>query len=251
MSMNRSTTLQSLALHSSAASQPRQKQDLIQRSEALLKLQHPELAPLDVVHESSGTRLIAHPVVGPTLHDLLQWRRETPYGLSEVLELLAPLCDALEYMHTQNIAHGNLHPNVIVQTAHRLVLTGFAGVAPLGPVGYRAPEHTTASPSGDVYALAIIVYELLTGDLPSSGIGSALLPPGVDRVLARALASQPHQRYHSPKAFLQALAATQYIVDVEQQDDISFAERYGYALVILLLTIISGVFMGLLIGQLV
>lgn len=181
---------------------------LSRRERALLHLRHAHIAPMYLDVQQGAARIATEPMPGPTLADQLAWRRKTPFGVPEVLESLRPVAHALEYAHRQGVAHGHLFPGAIVQMPEGAVVTGFAEQSVRGRT-YRAPEaNGAATPSGDVYALALIAYEMLTGVLPNSRTPARRLPRGVDRVLARALASNPRDRYHSPLRLLNALETT-------------------------------------------
>jgi serine/threonine protein kinase len=185
---------------------------LDRRQQALLKLRHPQIGPMYAYRESGQPRIGGVLLPGSTLADRMRRRRQAPYNLTETLELLTPVAHALEYIHSQNIAHGNLHPAAIVYMPSQAILTAFAGSAEPGPAIYRAPEQRpeTISAQSDVYALAVIAYELLTGYLPGSeASGAATLPRGIDLVLTRALSRQPRRRPRSAQALIDGLQAAQ------------------------------------------
>lgn len=191
-------------LRLSMAGKPR----LSRREQMLLRLRHPNIAPMYLDRWRNEFRVATEPMPGPTLADQIHWRQTIPFGVAEVLELLSPTANALEYAHKQGVVHGNLHPGAIVQMPDGPVLNGFNGTDAHHARMYRAPEaiERQATPSSDVYALALISYQMLTGTLPGSARPALRrLPRGIDQVLARALASDPRQRYASPARFLHAL----------------------------------------------
>lgn len=185
----------------------RRSPQLSRRDRALLRLRHPHIAPLYLDRQCATPCVATESMPGPTLADQLAWRRAVPFGLPEVLETLTPVADALTYAHAQGVAHGNLFPGAIVQMPDGPVLTGFA-TAEAGSRAYQSPDATAPTPSSDVYALALIVHEMLTGTLPGGTRSGRRLPRGIDHVLARALAHDPRQRPATPLRFLHSLETT-------------------------------------------
>jgi serine/threonine protein kinase len=150
----------------------------------------------------------------------------TPAGLARLRRAFARLADALEALHALGLVHRDLHPaNVRVTPAGRVVLLDL-GTLPrvgdahdparaVGPVSHAAPElgdERPLAPASDWYALGVLLFEALTGDLPFSGAGRdafvrkqtvsapspALLvrgvPPDLDALCAALLATSPRLR---------------------------------------------------------
>jgi len=163
-------------------------------------------------------------------------RRMTRKKLScaETVQLISALCDALEHAHERGVVHRDLKPgNILFDTSGRphvadfglARLAGEHGVVPsvtmsnavVGTRGYMSPEQLASSKyidrRTDIFALGVILYELLTGELP---VGAWSPPsaarqdigPVFDDVVARALKPDPEQRYESAKAMAQAIRQT-------------------------------------------
>jgi serine/threonine protein kinase len=130
------------------------------------------------------------------LADLLAngWRPER----AEALRLLRGVADALDHAHGQGIVHGDLEPATVLVAADGSALVAhfglarLVGAAPLpGGTGLRygspahvAPERVVAGalgPPADVYALAVIAHQLLTGAVPTGTPEDAVLRRGLDR----------------------------------------------------------------------
>lgn len=202
-------------------------------------------------------------VAGETLAARLA--RVGKLSLEECLTILEPLCDALGLAHSKNLLHRDLKPaNVLVGDLNGrplVKLLDFGIVKLLQPdeqvsqltaVGqvfgtplYMAPEHLmgmTLTPQADLYSLAVMVYELLTGqppaqhndlrkllDLkmkppPSVTTHIASLPSGLDGVFAKALHANPEQRYATAGDFFHAVQ-TVYKQKTQEMLSAAFAKQ--------------------------
>lgn len=205
-------------------------------------LQHPHIVPLLDSGEADGLLYYVMPLIeGESLRDRLA--RERSLGVDEALRLTRELADALQYAHDSGILHRDLKPeNVLVSRGHamlvdfgiarlrtqpgdeRLTRTGTA----VGTPAYMSPEQATGdhdlSPASDVYGLASILYEMLTGEPPFTGpTFEAILvkrftrpaprprtlradtPTATDLAVTRALARDPADRFTSARDFASAL----------------------------------------------
>ncbi len=166
---------------------------------------------------------------GISVADLL---RKGPLDPARALRIAAAAADALDEAHARGVLHRNLSPNaLLLAPGDRPSLAGFAPApdedAP-GPVapGHRSPEQLFASPEEvdartDVYSLASVLYEMLTGRAPFDDPDPFLAlrrleledpaPPGiskdVDAAVLRALAKDPSARYPAARDFAAALRA--------------------------------------------
>ena len=148
------------------------------------RLTHPNIAHLLDAGATGDGRpyLVMERVQGEPITDHC---RRPEVGVRDLLVLMATVCDAVHEAHRQLVVHRDLKPsNVLVEAAGRVKLLDF-GIAKLladpdegetvrgGPVlltpAYAAPEQLTgeaATTATDVYALGVLLYELLTGGLP-------------------------------------------------------------------------------------
>jgi serine/threonine protein kinase len=164
-----------------------------------------------------------------------------PFTHDEILHLLSQVADALDYAHQHGVVHRDVKPgNILITDDGRAILTDF-GLAMLsnrasqltsghsfGTPEYIAPEQAidsrAASPQSDIYSLGVILYEMVSGCLPfqdESPLSLALkhinqqptplrtyvpnLPGAVEKVILRALAKEPADRFPSARAMLDAL----------------------------------------------
>src|SRR4029453_17533184 len=151
-------------------------------------------------------------VDGVNLRQALNARRFTP---QQALAIVPPVCEALQYAHENGIVHRDIKPeNLLLDKTGRVKIADFGiakmlrtdgtGDAPdesqsIGTPQYMAPEQRnsprTADHRADIYSLGVVLYEMLTGELP----GAALQPPSrkvtidvrLDEIVLRALEKSP------------------------------------------------------------
>lgn len=203
-------------------------------------LRHPSIVTVYDVGEHEGLRYIAMEFIqGKSLHMIL--RERGALGLGYAVSVLKPLGDALDYAHAQGAVHRDVKPhNVLIDTDGRVMLADFGIAQPpnaeregltrtgifMGTPEYISPEQAEGRRVGgqsDLYSLAIVAYEIVTGRVPFSGntpqlilahvqktppMPSSLaphLPEELNRVLARALAKQPNARFKRGAGLVEAL----------------------------------------------
>ena len=164
-------------------------------------------------------------VTGETLD--VAMRQYAPGPLETTLPFITQLASAIDYACAAGVSHGALHPRDVFLTPELARATGFGVVAALERVGlrcpvrrpYSAPERIAGEPWGpaaDIFALAAIAFELLTGRRPAGtgeqvvallgDIGGTTDQPAFRRAFATALADDPAERYRSAQEFAHALA---------------------------------------------
>ena len=211
-------------------------------------LRHPAILTIYDVGEQEGLHYIAMELVnGRSLHAIIEER--TTLGLGYAVSLLEPVAQALDYAHAQGAVHRDIKPhNILIDHDGRVLLADF-GIAQtpdsdgerltrtgvfMGTPEYISPEQAEAQRvdgRSDLYSLAVVAYEIITGRVPFAGatpqliVAHAQLPPPpptsvlahlpgeLDEVLVRALAKRAEQRYPTGSALIAALR--------------NVAERYG------------------------
>lgn len=198
-----------------------------------LNLSHPHLVGLlDIVNDVDGHPwIIMEYMDGIALDDVIA---SHPKGMphEEILDWWQGMVAGLEYLHSRGVIHRDLKPSNIYR-AQGIVKIGDVGLSKLmdrpdglhtqtiGTVHYMAPEvsHGRYGPQVDVYSLAIVLYEMLTGRVPFSGetTGEILmrqltripdvsqLPSEFQPILAKALEKDPAVRYSSLESFHRAV----------------------------------------------
>lgn len=221
--------------------------------EVLKRLDHPALPRVYRVFEDTTKArvyMLMDYVAGPNLEILRQRQPEKRFSFADVLKIMAPIVDAVSYLHMQEppIIHRDIKPaNIIVPDGDDdavLVDFGIAkeyeqdatttAVRRCSP-GYGAPEqyaHGT-SPRTDIYGLAATFYALLTGVIPADALYRLTqmasknmdplesvtdLAPHVPQHAAdaihRALVLNSSERFPTVEEFWQALSAQAAVVDV-------------------------------------
>jgi serine/threonine-protein kinase len=162
---------------------------LLREGRALAAIHHPGIV---TVHAMGTHRnvpyLVLERVRGLSLDRMIEQRhaRGETFGLVEAADLLVAIADALSIVHKAGLSHRDIKPaNVMLAPGGRLVLMDFGLVLPhadraghrsvAGSLQYMAPEALTggladgAAQLGDVYALGVLAFELVTGAAPFDG----------------------------------------------------------------------------------
>ncbi|MBI2424749.1 MAG: SUMF1/EgtB/PvdO family nonheme iron enzyme [Candidatus Hydrogenedentes bacterium] len=200
------------------------------------RLAHPNIVRVHDIGSADKLVYISMEYVqGRSLRELLETAgagKRVP--LKQTLHIFDQLCRALEYAHQFTI-HRDIKPENVMLNAHDDVklmdfgisklmantrLTGASMV--MGTPFYMSPEQVRNSRDvdarADVYSMGIMLYEILTGNLPT-GIPKPAsqvmqdLPPALDEVVARAIQTNPNDRYQSAAEMREALQPLQEIVE--------------------------------------
>jgi eukaryotic-like serine/threonine-protein kinase len=193
-------------------------------------LSHPNIVSIYDRGEAEGTYYIAMEFLdGRSLKELIVSRGPAP--VSVAIDYARQILAALRFAHRNGIVHRDIKPhNVLVDGEGRLKVTDFgiarAGASQMTEAGsiigtaqYLSPEQAKGSPvdqTSDLYSVGVVLYELLTGVVPFTGdtpveiamkhlsaipdppsSHRAEIPRELDKVVMRALAKDPHERYQT------------------------------------------------------
>lgn len=198
-----------------------------------LNLSHPNLVTIfDIRQDGDGDHwIVMEYVAGETLDAIL---RRSPNGLpvETIRKWLKGMTDGIAYLHSRGLVHRDMKPaNMFMENG--IVKIGDVGLSKfispsrhsaqtqsVGTVHYMAPEVAKGKYGRevDVYAMGVILYEMLTGELPFDGesTGEILmkhlseqpdlskLPPRLQPVIGQALAKDPHDRFSRVEALQRA-----------------------------------------------
>ena len=202
-------------------------------------LSHPNIVTIYDMDEADGLAYIAMAFVnGPTLEKMLA--SEQPLSGARMLRILRQTASALDYAHTKNIVHRDVKPaNIMTDEDGSVKITDF-GIARItagihstdtttvaGTPNYMSPEQVQGLPldgRSDQFSLAVIAYEILTGERPFVGEHlstivfrivaespppahrlNGTLTPQIDEVLRKGLAKKPDERFANCANFVGAL----------------------------------------------
>ena len=238
-SLNRIVAIKVLAFMQ--ADEPAFLERFAREAQAIARLNHPHILQVYDVGEDKGfTYIVTEYVPGGTLMD----RLGSPHDLAYTVRILRPLAEALDHAHASGIVHRDIKPsNVLMKDESEPVLADFGLAVAMEQVSYAtAPQEAIGTPEymspeqalgrdvdrrSDLYALGILCYQLLVGDVPfhantaaatmmahvhqplplseSDDVGVA---PGVKAVLLKAMAKNPDDRYESAVGFVDSLAGS-------------------------------------------
>ena len=205
-------------------------------------LAHPNIATVFDYGEEGGRHFIVMELAdGRDLARVL--REDGRFDPDRAVRVAEQICDALGHAHAAGVVHRDVKPaNVIVGEQDLVKVTDFgiarvagdatltAAGSVLGSAHYLSPEQAngaTATPASDIYAVGIVIYEMLTGAVPFTGdspVSIALrhttqdvpapshlnpaVPAALDDVVARATARSQEERWPSAAALAGALQAS-------------------------------------------
>lgn len=247
-------------LHPQFANESNAVTRFLREAKVLARLNHPNLVPIEAVALDDGLPLLVMKYIpGRTLSSLFKEKKKL--ALAEVAPIVRQLCEGCSFLHRKGFVHRDLKPsNVMVQPDGRIVLLDFglarkvkgevqlteAGMV-LGSAPYVSPEQVLDEPidqRSDLYSLAVMTWELLTGDhaFPGEGAIAMMLrltfepklatehepsiPRAVSMVLRKAMGRMPDDRHPDVDAFSSAFAAAARTdAELTQSDDTMPLER--------------------------
>jgi WD40 repeat protein/tRNA A-37 threonylcarbamoyl transferase component Bud32 len=213
------------------------KERFIREAKAVAQLSHPNILPIyDVGVEDDISYFVMKYVPGQTLRDTM----DQPMVLTRAAHFIDQIAGALDHAHARGILHRDIKPVNMLMEGDWLLLADF-GLAKIveasealttsgssmGTPAYVSPEQATGKPVDqhtDIYSLGIVLYEMVTGRVPYTGetpMGVMFkhvyeplplprklqpdLPEAVERVILKAVAKNPQDRYDRAGELAEAL----------------------------------------------
>jgi serine/threonine protein kinase len=210
------------------------------------RLQHPSVLRVLRPKDKSRVYIAMEFVPGERLRDLLarQHRLAIPFAVQLAMEI----AEVLQYLHENGVVHRDLKPENVMLTPDGSIKLMDFGIAydrtlrkmtwsglsqTVGTPDYMPPEMAKGKrgePRSDIYSLGVMLYEMLTGELPfhADNVYAAIrakleedprpprelrpeIPPALEEVILRAMAREPHERYESALELREVLAHPQSV----------------------------------------
>lgn len=218
-------------------STPERIEQFMEEARRLAQLKHPGIVPIyDVGRDERFCFIVADLIEGKNLAETIAGNRPSP---PDAARLLAQVADSLHYAHQQGFVHRDVKPsNILLGHGGSAFLTDFGIAASfdelaggnrqgIGTLAYMSPEQLRGEAMDqrtDIYSLGIVMFELLTGELPpraSSPVElqertvasdspsprqvNSSVSPELDAVCMKAMAADPSERYRSATELANAL----------------------------------------------
>jgi serine/threonine protein kinase len=216
---------------------------LIEEAKLLVGMQHGQIVSvLDLAREGDDVFLVMEFVDGPSLRQLIKGRGARGLSLGIATYVVQMAAAGLEFAHSRAggaIIHADISPSNLLLTTSGEVRVADFGIARREGLGqgvvegkwaYMAPEQARGeplTPRSDVFALGVVLYELLTGQHPFGRAVSAsqrdeqmrvvppraikpAIPAGLDAICMRALAHDPRDRYPRMQALIEDLVEARF-----------------------------------------
>ena len=226
-------------------------------AQSVSNLSHPNIVEVyDVGVEDGEHYIVMEYIEGKTLKQLLKKRESLT--LTEVIDIMTQLTDGIAHAHESYIIHRDIKPqNIMIEDNGLIKITDF-GIAMalnatqltqtnsvMGSVHYLPPEQASGKGStvkSDIYSLGILMYELLTGNVPFKGDNAVeialkhmkdkipsirkqnpAIPQSVENILLKAAAKNPRNRYDSARSMYEDFV---HCLDEEHANDKKIVFEY-------------------------
>jgi eukaryotic-like serine/threonine-protein kinase len=241
------------------------------------RLKHPNIQHmLNTNEERHEQYLVVEYIEGENLRKVLADQEGKPLATEEALRIITQICEALIYCHEHGIYHRDIKPEnimlekdgnvkiidfgvALLEGARRVTWRGLSGT--VGTPDYMSPEQLKGErgmASSDVYAVGIVLYELLCGRTPFDGenvfavmnqhvsqdppsilLYNPQLSPELATVVMRAIRRDREKRYKSMRELLDDLLHLQKVKPVHYEPDAPQLNRTGRTVITAILIIIA------------
>ena len=203
------------------------------KAQATGRLSHPNIVPIYEFGENTEVAYFAMEYIANTGLNV-HLDKNSLFPLSDCIDLMSQLLDALEYAHTLNIVHGDIKPaNILLTKDRRIKITDFgsARIESSAPaqdaIVYLSPEQLqggTGDRRSDIYSSGVLLYQMLSGMAPFAGGDkpstlhkimnetpaslvklNPAIPVALQGVAEKAIARRPEDRYQTAAEFLKVI----------------------------------------------
>ena len=246
------------------------RQKFIEEAQTLAKLDHPNIVKvLDIFDENETAYIIMPFVHGKTLQSIVEQNGALSYEMG--VNYMTQVCEALDYIHQQDILHRDIKPdNIMITPDNRAILIDFGSAREflhdklqshttiLTP-GYAPPEqYSTISRKGaysDIYAVGAVFYFLVTGKKPLDPASRLLqdieapktlmpnLPETANKIILKAMDIKPENRYQNVDELMYELTGYKNwksIANVEVVVKKGISKKWIFGFIIILTLLLAG-----------
>jgi len=182
--LKRNVPLAMKVLHAELAEDQNIFERFKREARALRKLEHPNIVPFYGLYETSSLIFLLQRFIdGPTLKEIISQHPNSVFTNEDTLCIMKALCSAVGYAHNNNVIHCDIKSaNVLIDRGGHIYLSDFGisrhaesdvtAMPGAGTPAYMAPEQilsNTVTKETDIYALGVLLFELLTGVRPFRG----------------------------------------------------------------------------------
>lgn len=229
-------------------------EEMLQEPRLLATLNHPNIVNVLTAGKEGDTfYIVMEYVEGVSLAKLIKEKGALPVEFS--LDLVKQMCLGLSQAHEEKILHRDLRPSNVLLTRDFIVKIADFGISrvldrtryartKIGSPPYMAPEHLLGKAvfESDIYSLGVMMYEMMTGELPyydpnpsiienmilkgKYRLPSEILPgfnPDVERIIRQAMSRDYRQRQPTPRQILDQIR------DLECRDQIRVTPSFGHS----------------------
>lgn len=233
---------------------PGLRESFHQEAKAAANLTHPNIVTVhDFGFDSGRVFIVMEYVPGDHLKNILL--KHGQYQISDALELMIQACAGVGYAHSTGVVHCDIKPHNLLITPERQLKVADFGIARAlasitpdekaeviwGSPQYFSPEQAAGkppSPASDVYSMGVVLYEMLTNQLPFKGDSpqelarlhrqslpisprehNPAIPPKLEQIIQKSLAKEPGNRYrdaHQLREVIIQLADSEVISSREE-----------------------------------